>query len=247
MKKRTVINFNNAIEKIAENAYQRGDYETAFQKWMPLAKRGNAEAQYCIGNLHHYWHDIGKYTGTSSPLYNSGKSVTEHFKESFKWTKRAAEQGHSTAEWTLGVYYDVPYCNGIYRDIKKAVRWIRRSAKQGNVHGQHSLGNLYLRGGKCDTEMSPAKNYKKAVKWIRRAAEQGDDEAQKELGELYEKGQGVQQDNILAFMWFDIAAKAGEFDAIKGCSRLKKVLTPSQLAQARKLSKKCVKNNYKGC
>ena len=39
MKKRTVINFNNAIEKIAENAYQWRDYATAFQKWMPLAKR----------------------------------------------------------------------------------------------------------------------------------------------------------------------------------------------------------------
>ena len=247
MKKRNVINFNNAIEKIAENAYQRGDYETAFQKWMPLAKRGNAEAQHCIGHLYHYWHDIGKYTGTSSPLYNSSKSVTEHFKEAFKWTKRAAEQGHSTAECILGDYYDVPYCDGIYRDIKKAVRWYTRSAKQGNVDGQQSLGSLYLRGGKCDTEVSPAKNYKKGVKWIRRAAEQGDDEAQKQLGELYEKGQGVQQDNIIAFMWFDIAAKAGEFDAVKGCSRLKKVLTPLQLAQAQKMSKKCVKNNYKGC
>ena len=230
MKKRNVIDFNNAIAKIGENAYQRGDYETAFQKWMPLAKRGNAEAQYCIGTLYHF-----------------GRGVTENHKEAFKWTKRAAEQKHSTAEWTLGLYYDVPYCNGIYRDIKKAVRWFRRSAKQGNVDGQQSLGSLYLRGGKCDTEVSPAKNYKKAVKWIRRAAEQGDDESQKQLGELYEKGQGVQQDNIIAFMWFDIAARKGDFDAIKGCSRLKKVLTPSQLAQAQKLSKQCVKNNYKGC
>ena len=229
MKKRTVINFNNAIEKIAENAYQRRDYETAFQKWMPLAKRGNAEAQYCIGHLYHY-----------------GKGVTENLKEALKWTKRAAEQKHSTAEWTLGFFYDVPH-KGITRDIKKTVRWYTRSAKQGNVDGQQSIGNLYLRGGKYDTKMSPAKNYKKGVKWIRRAAEQGDDEAQIELGELYEKGQGVQQDNIIAFMWFDIAAKKGDFDAIKGCNRLKKVLTPSQLAQAQKLSKKCVKNNYKGC
>ena len=247
MKKRNVINFNNAIEKIAENAYQRGDYETAFQKWMPLAKRGNAEAQHCIGHLYHYWHDIGKYTGTSSPLYNSDRGVTESIKEAFKWTKRAAEQGHSTAEWVLGLYYQLPYGNGITMDIKKSVRWYTRSAKQGNVHGQHSLGNLYLMGGKHATWLAPAKNYKKAVKWIRCAAEQGDDEAQKELSELYEKGQGVQQDNIIAFMWFDIAAKKGDFDAVQGCSRLKKVLTPSQLAQAQKMSKKCVKNNYKGC
>ena len=241
MKKRNVINFNNAIEKIAENAYQRGDYETAFQKWMPLAKRGNAEAQHCIGHLYHYWHDIGKYTGTSSPLYNSDRGVTESIKEAFKWTKRAAEQGHSAAEWSLGHYYELPYCGGIYRDIKKAVRWYRRSAKQGNALGQSSLGRLYLWGS------GVTKNYKKAVEWIRRAAEQGDDESQTDLGELYEKGQGVQQDNIMAFMWFDIAAKAGEFYAIKGCRRLKKILTPSQLAQARKMSKKCVKNNYKGC
>ena len=241
MIKKDDIDFIDSLVKKYPNPYKRGEDKTAFKKYMPLAKKGDAEAQHHIGHLYHFWHEIAEYSGTSSPLYNSDKYFTENFKESFKWTKRAAEQGHSAAEWSLGHYYELPYCGGIYRDIKKAVRWYRRSAKQGNALGQSSLGRLYLWGS------GVTKNYKKAVEWIRRAAEQGDDESQTDLGELYEKGQGVQQDNIMAFMWFDIAAKAGEFYAIKGCRRLKKILTPSQLAQARKLSKQCVKNNYKGC
>ncbi len=33
-------------------AYNRGDYATALKEWRPLAKRGDANAQYYLGVMH---------------------------------------------------------------------------------------------------------------------------------------------------------------------------------------------------
>ncbi len=33
-------------------AYHRGDYATAFREWHPLAKQGNAKAQYNLGVMY---------------------------------------------------------------------------------------------------------------------------------------------------------------------------------------------------
>lgn len=49
----------------------------------------------------------------------------------------------------------------------------------------------------------------KAVKWYRLAAQQGHTDAQFKLGIIYEQGRGVPQDDMLAYMWFDIAIKQG--------------------------------------
>jgi len=47
----------------------------------------------------------------------------------------------------------------------------------------------------------------------RSLAEQGDPAAQFNLGLLYENGQGVAQDDVLAFRWFFAAAEAGDVEA----------------------------------
>ena len=34
-------------------AYKKRDYKTAIKLWMPLAKKGNSEAQFYMGHLYH--------------------------------------------------------------------------------------------------------------------------------------------------------------------------------------------------
>jgi TPR repeat protein len=36
-----------------KDAYDRGDYETAFKEWQPLADQGDARAQYRLGAIYH--------------------------------------------------------------------------------------------------------------------------------------------------------------------------------------------------
>ena len=60
----------------AENAYNRGDYETALKKFLPLAEQGNASAQYNLG-----------------VMYANGRGVPQDYAEAMKWYRLAAEQG----------------------------------------------------------------------------------------------------------------------------------------------------------
>ena len=57
-------------------AAQRGDYATALREWTPLAKRGDADAQYNLGQMH-----------------RKGEGVPQDYKTAVKWYTLAAEQG----------------------------------------------------------------------------------------------------------------------------------------------------------
>lgn len=46
------------------------------------------------------------------------------------------------------------------------------------------------------------------LKWVRKAAEQGDAEAQFHLGVMHACGQGVPQDYVQAYTWFNAAAQS---------------------------------------
>ena len=90
-------------------------------------------------------------------------------------------------------------------------------------------------------------DYATALKEWTPLAEQGDVDAQYNLGLMYNKGQGVPQDYVRAHMWYNIAASTGEEVAIKNRNIVAEDMTPSQMEQAQKLARECVKKNYKGC
>jgi hypothetical protein len=52
-----------------------------------------------------------------------------------------------------------------------------------------------------------AKNYKEAFPKLSKAAEKGHKKAQYRLGRLYDKGNGVQENDSLAFLWYMKSAK----------------------------------------
>ncbi len=83
MKKLTIllfsilISFNSYADfQDATDAYNKGDFKTAFNEIKPLAEQGNASAQY---NL--------------ALMYDNGKGVLKDYKEAVKWYRKAAEQG----------------------------------------------------------------------------------------------------------------------------------------------------------
>lgn len=121
-------------------------------------------------------------------------------------------------------------------------------AEQGNVTGQLTVASTYYYG------KNAPQDYAKAIKWFRLAAQQGDTTAQNFLALMYLKGQGVTQHPVRAQMWSDVAAasgKQGRFltpdDLAQMRSELAKQLTPKQAAEAQKMAKECMANNFKGC
>ncbi len=62
-------------------AYDRGDFATAFREWKPLAKRGDAKAQYDLGVMYANGKDV------AGLLINNGLGREYHGGKRHGWCK----------------------------------------------------------------------------------------------------------------------------------------------------------------
>jgi len=74
--------------KRAADAYNAGDYATAIAIWEPYAHQGNRDAQFGMG-----------------VIYYGGNGVSKNLDEALAWFRKAADSGHPTAMFNLGVAY----------------------------------------------------------------------------------------------------------------------------------------------
>jgi len=101
-------------------AYERGDYATAFQEFLPYAEQGNAKAQYNVGLM-----------------YDKGWGVPENDAEAAKWYRQAAEQGEADAQSNLGRMY--ARGDGVSQDRVKAYMWCSLAEAQGHKKAARDL------------------------------------------------------------------------------------------------------------
>jgi hypothetical protein len=194
-------------------ALERGDYATALELLQPLAESGDAAAQYHLGLMF--------YKGHGVPLDIVG---------GVRWIQAAAEQGLGIAQFVLGSRYYAG--EGVPQDYAEAARWWRLSAEQGLAGAQVLLGFAYRSGAGVE------RDDREAMRFFRSAAEQDDAVAQYMLGTAYAGGaEGVPPDDVLAFMWFDLAAAQGHPDAISAVDQLSGRMTREQIAEARRLAR----------
>ena len=76
-------------------------------------------------------------------MYRLGLHVNENHQESFKWYRKSAKQGYSSAQFYLGNFY--LRGTGTPVDIQKATKWYIKAANQGHVIAQYHLGRMYQR------------------------------------------------------------------------------------------------------
>ena len=79
---------------------------------------------------------------------------------------------------------------------------------------------------------------REAVKGYRKAAEQGVALAQFNLGLMYYLGEGVLEDYVEAYAWFNLAAAQGDKEAVKGKDLLRSIMgmTAEQVAATQELA-----------
>lgn len=104
-------------------AYQSADYEKAYELWKPLAKNGNAKAQYNLGIM-----------------YEKGIGVDQDYKEVVKWYELSAKQGNVEAQYSLGSMY--ANGRGIETNKVKAYKLWSSAAKQGHQSSKVNLNTL---------------------------------------------------------------------------------------------------------
>ncbi len=169
------------------------------------AKRGDAEAQYQLGE---YYHDRVE--------------VAPDYEAAAAWFGRAARQGHAAAQHALGK--KLLNAEGALPDEVQAANWIRKSAEQGYAPAQDELASLYAGG------LGVPQDEAEAVKWATRAAEQDYADAQYHLGCLLSSGTAgeASTNKVAACFWFTLAAADGHQESEDLLNTLKQQLTPQQ-------------------
>ena len=78
-----------------------------------------------------------------------------------------------------------------------------------------------------------SRDYAEARRWYDQAANAGNARAMVRLAKLYLDGNGVQRDIVEAHTWFARAAEQGHLRAEESLATLRKIMTDSQLKEAR--------------
>lgn len=104
-------------------AITRGDYQTAFKLWLPLAEQGNVNAQFNLGLM-----------------YDDGRGVKQDDVEAVKWYRKAAEQGHANAQVILGFSYISG--KGVQVNKSLAKEWFGKACDNGKQKGCEYYGKL---------------------------------------------------------------------------------------------------------
>ena len=130
-------------------------------------------------------------------------------------------------------------------DYVTALQEWRPLAEQGDAMAQYVLALMYNEGPGVLQDY--LQDYAEAVKWYRLAAEQGYANAQYNLGVMYEYGTGVLQNNVMAHMWYNIAAANGNKKSGEWRDERAGLMTSADISKAQSMAKECMSSNYKNC
>jgi TPR repeat protein len=130
--------------KAGIEAWQKADYPAAVSIWRPLAEKGDADAQFNLGQA-----------------YRLGRGVPTNLAAAQTWFERAANQGHLDAQATLGLLL---FQNG---DQAGGLRWLKAAALKGEPRALLVYGTALFNGD--GVTQDPVLGYA----FVSRAAAQG--------------------------------------------------------------------------
>ncbi len=163
--------------------YQKESYTLASKTCLPLAEKGDKDAQMVMG-----------------VMYGNGQGVEQNSRQMLEWLTKSANQGQFDAAYNLGnVYF-----SGIGIDVNytMALKWYKLSLPGSKLgYAENRIGASYLNG------LGVAQDYEQAKKYFLDGAAKNNEAAMYNLGLMYERGTGVSQDYRQAFNWYQKAAE----------------------------------------
>ena len=109
--------------RTAQQAFEAGNYASAYRQFRPLAEAGDRVAQNYLG-VHYYL----------------GLGVQRNWRQALQWYEKAAKQGEPGAQLNCGLMFQNGY--GTDSDIGTAFMWYYASHRQGNAAAGRYLETL---------------------------------------------------------------------------------------------------------
>lgn len=144
-----------SVVKDGVDAWSRGEYRKAVDKWRPAAIAGDADAQFNLGQA-----------------YKLGRGVPVDLIMAEEWYRKAALQGHFQAEENYGLAL---FQNGKHAE---AAPWLERSAARGEPRSQLVLGTMLFNAD------GVAKDWVRAYALLTRASAAGLPQASQTLAQM---------------------------------------------------------------
>jgi cell division septation protein DedD len=138
-------------------AWQQANYAAAVAIWRPLAEKGDADAQFNLGQA-----------------YRLGRGVPTNLSAAKTWFGRSANQGHLDAQTTLGLLL---FQNG---DQVEGLKWLKQAAAKGEPRALLVYGTALVNGD------GVAQDAVLGYAYVNRSAAQGLEPARQTLAQLDE-------------------------------------------------------------
>ena len=141
--------------KAGVDAWERGEFERAVAEWRDPAAKGDADAQFNLGQA-----------------YKLGRGVPMDLKLAESWYKKAADKGHVQAADNYGLV--------LFQDNRReeAMPYIRASSARGEPRAQYVLGTAMFNGDIAE------KHWVRAYALMTRASAQGLPQASRSLATM---------------------------------------------------------------
>ena len=205
----------------SSNAYANCHDNNDINDCIVKADKGNADAQYNLGNIY---------------------LRTKESEKAFDWYLKSANQGHKLSQEKLSLMYALGI--GVKQSDANAILWNKKSYLEDNErYISRTLPGAVE--GNIGFLLSIKGSKKDAIRWYKKSAELGNTSSQTSLAFAYRDGdRGVPEDYVLSYMWANIVAAKSKMiaftDAKEFKNNLKKFMTPYQVSKAQELSR-----NYK--
>ena len=206
-------------------AYDRGDYQTAYKEWLPLAEAGDIEAGYRIGLLYKDGLGIDRECEKGQKMALQGRQSSaagletrrgqgpgrnwrcySHRPSNLVDPRGVPMRGTRKAMYLEGKANEVgPELKGynfdtfIRKNPARAALLYRKAAEKGYASAQVRLGWLYYKG------IGVAQNEVEALEWTLKGAKQGDLIGKINLSLYFKKGAFIQS-NVFSLMWYFVVA-----------------------------------------
>jgi hypothetical protein len=197
--------------------------------------------------------------GAIAGMYQTGMGVKKDKAAAIAWLRKAADNNNAQEQYELGIVYSDG--KGVRADPAEAVKWYRLAAAGGSPLAQNNLAVSYLQGTGAPRDpvlayefstlamnrvnlVSP--EYQRRIHAAFSEIGGGLSDAQKraalfQLGERCRDGDGVPQDDVLAYRWMDMSIRNEPDESLRTArqaqrDKLAERMRPDQVARAQALS-----------
>ncbi len=171
--------------KKAHEAYNKQDFETAFELYKELADAGDSDAQTSLGFM-----------------YQNAQGCQKDEAKAVEFYTKAADAEQPYALFNLAILNMHGLC-GLESNQFKAYELHLKAAIREVPPAMYEVALMLERGIGCE------QNFSEAAFWYEEGAKRGHLESFNNLGALYKEGHGVVQDDARTFICFSRAAEGG--------------------------------------